>query len=73
MSKKEKHLELIQAVVNRMGSNSFQLKGWTMTLVSAIFGFATTDKGNPLLLISIAILPVIGFWILDGYFLWQEF
>jgi hypothetical protein len=27
-SEKIKHLELIQAVVTRMNSNSFQMKGW---------------------------------------------
>ena len=34
---REKHLELIQGVINRMASNSFQLKGWSVVLVSALF------------------------------------
>ena len=31
-----RHLELIQAIVNRMGSNSFLLKGWSMALVVGV-------------------------------------
>ena len=28
-----KHLEMTQAIINRLGSNSFQLKGWSMILI----------------------------------------
>ena len=35
MEKKIKHLEMIQAVIVRMGNNSFLLKGWSVTLISA--------------------------------------
>jgi len=31
---KIKHLEMIEAVIERMAKNSFQLKGWAMTLGS---------------------------------------
>jgi len=31
---------MIQAVINRMASNSFLLKGWTVMLVSALFALA---------------------------------
>ena len=30
-----KHLEIIQGVVNRLASNSFLIKGWSMTILSA--------------------------------------
>ncbi len=40
MEAKLKHLEMIQGVVNRMASNSFQLKGWSVVLVSALFALA---------------------------------
>ncbi len=28
-----RHLEMTQTVINRLGSNSFLLKGWSMTLI----------------------------------------
>ena len=28
-----KHIELIQAIINRMNSNSFSIKGWAITIV----------------------------------------
>jgi hypothetical protein len=34
------HLQMIQAVITRMGSNSFLLKGWSVTLVAALFALA---------------------------------
>lgn len=70
MEKKLKHLEIIQAVISRMANNSFLLKGWSVTLVAAIFALAAKDS-NPLFL-SVAYVPCVCFWILDGYFLRQE-
>ena len=37
MNNKHKHLELIQGVINRLSTNSFLLKGWSVVLVSALF------------------------------------
>lgn len=70
MENKRKHLELIQNVINRMAVNSFFLKGWTVTLVSAIFVLSQKDTDSAYLLV--AILPIVTFWILDGFFLRQE-
>lgn len=70
---KFKHLDFIQGVINRLGSNSFQVKAWTVTLVAALFALASSkDADAKFELIAVAFLPVILFWILDGYFLWQE-
>ncbi|MFJ7724598.1 hypothetical protein ACIQXV_00405 [Neobacillus sp. NPDC097160] len=68
---KLKHLEFIQGVINRMGQNSFLLKGWAVTLVAGLFVFANTQDMD-YRYISIALIPTIFFWLLDGYFLWQE-
>lgn len=68
---KLKHIELIQGVINRMASNSFLLKGWTITVLVAIFAFSRQDISHYLLMF-ITLLPVIVFWFLDGYFLYQE-
>ena len=70
MDAKHKHLEFIQGVVNRLAANSFQLKGWSVVLVSAIFFFL--GRGGPIELVAIALIPVLFFWGLDGYFLRQE-
>ncbi|MCY4613403.1 MAG: hypothetical protein OXB94_07265 [Nitrospira sp.] len=67
-----KHLEMTQTVINRLGSNSFLLKGWSMTIiVSAVVLMARHDVQHPCLILSL-IIPILGFWILDGYFLRQE-
>ena len=70
MDAKHKHLEFIQGVVNRLAANSFQLKGWSLVLVSAIFFLL--GRGGPSELVAIAFIPVLFFWGLDGYFLRQE-
>jgi hypothetical protein len=68
--KKLKHLEFIQNIITRMNTNSFVIKGWSVTLVSALFALAA-DKAN-LKFVLIAYIPVITFWVLDGFFLSQE-
>ena len=70
MERKGKHLEFIQGTVNRLSTNSFLLKGWTVVLVSALFALAAADFSR--YFIYLAYFPAIAFWILDGYFLWQE-
>ncbi len=70
MASKLKHLDLIQGVINRMASNSFSLKNWTVVLVSALFALAA--KNSNTIFIAIAFLPAAAFWLLDGYFLRQE-
>jgi len=70
MERKGKHLEFIQGTVNRLSTNSFLLKGWSVVLVSALFVLASADFN--LYFVYLAWFPAIAFWILDGYFLWQE-
>ena len=70
MKNKQKHLEFIQAVINRMAGNSFLLKGWAVTLVAALFALSAKDTNHAY--IPIAYFPTITFWILDGYFISQE-
>lgn len=67
---KIKHLEFIQTVINRMAANSFMIKGWSITLVSALFALAAKDSTRSFVLI--AYFPVVMLWLLDGYFLSQE-
>ncbi len=66
----DRYLSLIQGVINRLAGNSFALKGWSVTLVSALLALAAKDAD--VRLVTIALLPALAFWGLDGYFLGQE-
>ena len=46
MENKLKHLEMIQGIINRMASNSFALKGWSVTLVAGIFALSSKDANE---------------------------
>jgi hypothetical protein len=65
-----KHLEFIQLVITRMNVNSFLLRGWSVTLVAALFAFAAKDTNIEYVIITYVSTPL--FWILDGYYLSQE-
>lgn len=67
---KLKHLEFIQDVITRMNTNSFQMKGWMVAIVSAILAIYASTKDHSFVLV--AILPAVIFWFLDAYYLWQE-
>lgn len=67
MDKKLKHLDFIQNVITRMNSNSFLIKGWTITLVAALFALAAKDSNLNFVLVSYVVIPI--FWILDGFFI----
>lgn len=70
MEAKLKHLELIQGVINRLAGESAQLKNWSVTLVAALLVLlARADRTG---YIHMAFIPVLAFWILDGYFLFKE-
>lgn len=70
MEDKLKHLEFLQNVITRMSTNSFLIKGWTITLVAALLALASKEPVSKYAFISILI--VIAFWILDSFFLSQE-
>ena len=65
-----KHLEFIQNIINRMSNNSFVLKGWTVTVSSAVLALAI---GIPKPFFAfIALFSSLAFWGLDAYYLCQE-
>ena len=66
-----KHLEFIQDVVERHSRNSFILKGWSVTLVAAVFLLAVRGAKPPLVMAA-GFLPSLTFWALDAYYLRQE-
>ncbi|MEU3066856.1 hypothetical protein ABZ712_08035 [Streptomyces sp. NPDC006906] len=65
-----KHLEFIQAVVTRLANGSFLIKGWTMTVAGIFFGVAANNLSWKIA--TTGMIPIIGFWLLDSYYLRQE-
>lgn len=70
MSANEKHLEFIQNVITRMSTNSFQIKAWAVTIVSALLAICASSKNEHFILA--AVFPALVFWFLDAYYLSQE-
>jgi hypothetical protein len=70
-----KELDLIQEVISRMANNSFLIKGWAMTLMSALIAFGkesilASNNGVFYLVAMAGIL--VPFWWLDAFYLRQE-
>lgn len=70
-----KHLEFIQNNIDRMNRCSFQVKCWTMAIISLMITILTTNnldtyymKWMPFF----AIIPIIIFWWLDAFYLSTE-
>ncbi|WP_420449045.1 hypothetical protein [Candidatus Palauibacter sp.] len=70
MEHKVAYLQMIQAVIARMASNSFLIKGWSVTLVAALFALAAAGTNE--LFVYLAYFPAFMFWALDAFFLRQE-
>lgn len=68
---RRKHYELIQAVVNRLATASFQVKGWTVTITTALLGVIVAAK-LPSWVALLGLVPTLLFWCLDAYYLQQE-
>lgn len=65
-----KHLEMIQAVIARLGSDSFLVKGWAVAATGVFLGFAVSNDQAWLALPSVVITGM--FWTLDTYYLRSE-
>ena len=62
-----KEVDIIQDIIKRMAFNSFMIKGWAITLVVVALLLKGTEYQ-----VWIAFIPLLVFWFLDAYFLWQE-
>ena len=70
MDSKLKHLEFVQGVIARLAGNSFRVKTWAVVLISTILAILARD--GRLDIGFVALFPILAFWGLDGYYLWQE-
>jgi hypothetical protein len=67
---KRKHLEFIQGVINRMASNSFLFKGWSITIIAGVSAFAAKDSNAALMVVPV--VSTLLFWSIDAYYLMLE-
>jgi hypothetical protein len=65
-----KHLEMIQAVVARLGTDSFLVKGWAVAAAGVLLGFAINNDQPWLALPSVLVTVML--WVLDSYYLRSE-
>jgi hypothetical protein len=61
---------MIQGVINRMASNQFLFKGWSITIIAGIAAFSAKDN-NPALM-AIPVVATLLFWAVDAYYLMLE-
>lgn len=65
-----KYLDYIQNTITRMNTNSFQLKGWAITLNTAILGIIISNNIKELIIL--AVLELFAFSYIDAYYLCLE-
>lgn len=65
-----KHLEFIQGVINRLSSNTFLFKGWSITIIVAVFSAMITTSNYDLVWVLFG--AIIVFWFIDAYYLMLE-
>ena len=66
-----KHLEMIQAIIERMGNNSFVIKGWSFTSIGALFAFWFSNTSMWYILLLYFCVTIL-FWFHDAYYLALE-
>lgn len=66
-----KEIDLIQACISRMASNSFLLKGWFISLVAVVLAILK-EKSLDASITPIVLIITLAFWYLDAFFLRTE-
>ncbi|PSV67030.1 hypothetical protein [Photobacterium angustum] len=64
------YLQMIQAVITRMANNAFLIKGWSISISTAMLALAGATKNEFFCILTI--VPLFLFWWLDAYFYHQE-
>jgi hypothetical protein len=63
---KVKHLEFIQAVIARLNSNSFQVKGWAVTITAGLYALAA--NGANFRFVWVTFIPIFSLWVVNAHF-----
>lgn len=66
------HLKMTQAVIDRLGRNSFWVKTLSAALIVAAMVLVAIQGQKYPVVFLMPLTLVAGFGILDGYFLWHE-
>lgn len=72
-----KEIDLIQGCISRMARNSFEIKKWTVGLITIILGVLGSNKfaallDSPMKISLLFLMIICTFWYLDAYFLRLE-
>jgi hypothetical protein len=64
------HMNMLQAIINRLATQSSSCKTWCLSLVAALISFAGATKMPSI--VTFALVPVVIFGFLDTMYLAQE-
>ena len=62
------YLQMMQANIERMSSNSANCKTWVLSLITGFFALLTVIKALSWWFL-LTLVPIVMFWYLDGYYL----
>ncbi|MDX2407625.1 hypothetical protein NJO91_31420 [Streptomyces microflavus] len=65
-----KHLEFIQAVIARIGNNSFAIRGWAVTVTGALLVVSIQTENWRVAVVTLCM--AMAFWVLDGSYVRRE-
>jgi hypothetical protein len=65
-----KRLDHLHAIIQRLATNSFTVKGWAVAVASGFLGFAVKDAKPTIAFVGL--IPIAIFWIIDAYYLTGE-
>lgn len=66
------HVEMSQGIITRMASNSSNCKNWCITVITAILALYASKDNCPPLLILVALIPNLLFYLTDCFYLGLE-
>lgn len=61
---------MIESIIERMARNRLQLKAWAITIFTLVG--ALTASNISIVYMFLILIPIISFWVLDGYYLRLE-
>ncbi|RMC56416.1 hypothetical protein F5ESL0260_07715 [Lactobacillus sp. ESL0260] len=71
---KRLHLKMVEDTITRMSSNSFLIKGWSLTAIGGLVTLylANINEKWACNILYLCLFATILFWISDAYYLCQE-
>ena len=65
-----KEIDLLEKCIERMAKNSFEIRKWTVGIISIISGIASSSEKRSVMILCFVIICI--FWYLDAYYLRYE-